>query len=37
MSTLERAIEIATHLQRKPSAITSRIKKLELAEKYGER
>lgn len=29
--------EIAVHFQRKPSAITSRIKKLELVEKYGER
>ena len=29
--------ELATHFQRKPSAITSRIKKLELVEKYGER
>lgn len=29
--------EIASHFQRKPSAITSRIKKLELEEKYGER
>lgn len=29
--------EIAVHFQRKPSAITSRIKKLELIEKYGER
>ena len=28
--------ELATHFQRKPSAITSRIKKLELEEKYGE-
>ena len=28
--------EIAVHFQRKPSAITSRIKKLELIEKYGE-
>lgn len=28
--------EIAAHFQRKPSAITSRIKKLELVEKYGE-
>ena len=28
---------LATHFQRKPSAITSRIKKLELVEKYGER
>ena len=27
--------ELATHFQRKPSAISSRIKKLELAEKYG--
>ena len=29
--------EIAVHFQRKPSAITSRIKKLELIEKSGER
>ena len=29
--------EIAVHFQRKPSAITSRIKKLELIEKHGER
>lgn len=29
--------EIASHFQRKPSAITSRIKKLELVEKYGDR
>ena len=29
--------ELAAHFQRKPSAITSRIKKLELVEKYGER
>ena len=29
--------ELATHFQRKPSAIRSRIKKLELVEKYGER
>lgn len=29
--------ELAAHFQRKPSAITSRIKKLELEEKYGER
>ena len=29
--------ELADHFQRKPSAITSRIKKLELVEKYGER
>ena len=29
--------ELAPHFQRKPSAITSRIKKLELVEKYGER
>ena len=29
--------ELATHFQRKPSAITSRIKKLELVELYGER
>ena len=28
--------ELAAHFQRKPSAITSRIKKLELVEKYGE-
>jgi (p)ppGpp synthase/HD superfamily hydrolase len=28
--------ELAAHFQRKPSAITSRIKKLELEEKYGE-
>ncbi len=28
--------ELAVHFQRKPSAITSRIKKLELVEKYGE-
>jgi hypothetical protein len=28
--------ELAAHFQRKPSAITSRIKKLELMEKYGE-
>lgn len=28
---------LATQFQRKPSAITSRIKKLELVEKYGER
>ena len=28
--------EIATHFQRKPSAIDSRIKRLELVEKYGE-
>ena len=28
--------ELATHFQRKPSAIRSRIKKLELVEKYGE-
>ena len=27
--------ELAAHFQRKPSAITSRIKKLELVEKYG--
>ena len=27
--------DIATHFQRKPGAITSRIKKLELVEKYG--
>lgn len=31
------AKEIAVYFQRKPSAITSRIKKLELIEKYGER
>lgn len=29
--------ELATHFQRKPGAIRSRIKKLELEEKYGER
>ena len=29
--------ELAAHFQRKPSAITSRIKKLELMEKYGEK
>lgn len=29
--------ELAVHFQRKPSAITSRIKKLELVDKYGER
>jgi hypothetical protein len=29
--------ELAAHFQRKPSAITSRIKKMELVEKYGER
>ena len=29
--------ELAVHFQRKPGAITSRIKKLELVEKYGER
>ena len=29
--------ELAAHFQRKPSAITSRIKKLELVEKYGEK
>ena len=29
--------ELAAHFQRKPSAITSRIKKLELEDKYGER
>lgn len=29
--------ELAAHFQRKPGAITSRIKKLELVEKYGER
>ena len=29
--------ELAAHFQRKSSAITSRIKKLELVEKYGER
>ena len=29
--------EIASHFQRKPSAISSRIKKLELVEKYGDR
>ena len=29
--------ELAAHFQRKPSAIRSRIKKLELVEKYGER
>lgn len=28
--------ELAAHFQRRPSAITSRIKKLELVEKYGE-
>lgn len=28
--------ELAAHFQRKPGAITSRIKKLELVEKYGE-
>jgi hypothetical protein len=28
--------ELAAHFQRKPSAIRSRIKKLELVEKYGE-
>lgn len=29
--------DIAAHFQRKPGAITSRIKKLELVDKYGER
>ena len=29
--------EIASHFQRKPSAISSRLKKLELVEKYGDR
>jgi hypothetical protein len=29
--------ELAANFQRKPNAITSRIKKLELVEKYGER